>query len=628
MKRIFPLIIFLLVSAARAQGLPVITAISPELTSGNCLWFGWDIAGGDFNGDGIGDIAVASPRSDMSHPDPDSARLVCGRIDIYFGPLPPGDHDGISLPPDITIFGEHPGDQFGISIANAGDFDGDGCDDLLVGANVLDSKGGAYVFPGGSPFDTSPCVTFLGEALVDNFGYSVTGIGDQNGDGFDDVLVGSLYNDALGPRTGRCYIYFGGDPADSVADFVITGLDSLDDFGVCVDGPFDFNGDGGPDFVVGAVQAGGYWFKPGAAYVFFGGAALDSFPDRTMSGVHPMEFFGGSVAALGDLDCDGFDEAISGGYNHHEPPDSGLGRAVVVFGNSSDSLIIIGDMPGQFLGGEVASAGDIDGDFRAEFAVSQNIDPTGAEIGFVRIFGIDRETDTLAVEAECYNPGGSTDTWFAYRMAPLRDVSGDGRPDFAISDPKMTVDPWLFEGEGRVYIYEGWQEFFPIEAEVIDPCLSGYFSACLRQGITFRLRRETGLAGIEVIVRVESSYGTLEYTLDSTQLAMPDDSTLIFTPERDWVDEDIVEMTLTSARVPPGDSLLIPAFDYWYMDFTPPQIRALTGSGITDDPYPTFRWLIEGYSIYHSDTNDIVVICGGDTIHPEGIYEVFHDFLV
>ncbi|RKZ30478.1 hypothetical protein DRQ36_05405 [bacterium] len=625
MKHIFYAIILFSTVSAFGQGLELHSTLLPDGSGADVYWFGWDLAAGNFNGDGFRDIAVSSPRADKPHPHPDSVLLTTGRVDIYYGPIPPGILYPSLFPPHLTLWGENAGDQFGISVANAGDFNGDGFEDILVGANVVENKGGAYVFFGGAVIDDIPDVVFIGENYVDNFGYSCTGIGDQNGDGYDDVLVGALYNDAIGPRTGRCYIYFGGDPPDSSADFIITGLDSLDDFGTVVDGPFDFDGDGDPDFVVGAVQAGGYWYKPGAGYVFSGGSHLDDIPDWTVTGAHPMEFFGGTVAALGDVDGDGNDDAVFGGYNHHEPPDSGVGRAVLLFGGTGDTITLIGDRPDQSFGGEVASAGDIDMDGLAEFAINQTYDPAGDSAGFVLIFGKDRFGDYIIVDSTCYNPTPSPGDWFATRMAGVGDVTGDGIPDFAIGDAKDTVHTGLVSGEGAVYIYSGWQELFPIEAEVIEPIFDGpAISACPRQGVTFRLRHPAVLTDLYAKLVVESGeWPWPEYTLDSIQLTMPDESTLVFIPTEDWDSSGYIFVYLVEAyRTSTGESIEDTVTVIWQEDMYPPFVEALTDTGLTDDPYPTIIWFIEDNPTY-LDCSSIIVFTEGDTITPRLYGDLF-----
>ncbi|HDG68651.1 MAG TPA: hypothetical protein ENG11_05850, partial [candidate division Zixibacteria bacterium] len=333
--------------------------------------FGWSVCAGDFDGDGVRDIAVGAPFDS-------AAGYRSGAVYIFFGP-------DFSGPPAI-IPGLHPRDQMGISCDNAGDFNGDGYDDLLVGANVVEDIGAAYIFFGGPDLDSLPDVIFFGENPVDNFGYSCAGLGDLNGDGYDDVAVGALYNDELGDRTGKVYIYLGGETPDSIPDIVLVGLSEDDDFGVDLDGRFDFDGDGIPDLLVGAVQAGYPFTQPGEAYVFTG-AMLNlgaTVPEFRFHGEDVFNFFGGTVAALGDFNGDGKDDVIVGAYNYDDPADpsdTSVGRAYIYFGRESTSapweipdLIFTGRRNRDYFGGTVGAVGDINGDGFADAAVAASWD--------------------------------------------------------------------------------------------------------------------------------------------------------------------------------------------------------------------------------------------------------------
>ena len=126
-----------------------------------------------------------------------------------------------------------------------------------------------------------------GEAAGDVLGASVASGGDINGDGYDDVIVGAYLNDAGGPNTdnrGRVYVYFGGPAADSVADWVLTGEAAGDRFGISVHSAGDVNGDGDPDVIVGAYLSDSGGMDAGRAYVFYGGPGADSVPDLVLTG--------------------------------------------------------------------------------------------------------------------------------------------------------------------------------------------------------------------------------------------------------------------------------------------------------------------------------------------------------
>ncbi|HHS49763.1 MAG TPA: hypothetical protein ENN07_01450 [candidate division Zixibacteria bacterium] len=603
MKKLLP--VLLISFAALSQGLPVYTTLRPDPSFGPVSWFGWSLATGDFNGDGVPDIAVGSPRSDFVFGGDSLA--AAGRVDIFFGPIPAG-----VAYPDMVIGGLSEDDQFGISLSTAGDFNGDGYEDLLVGANVVERKGGAYIFFGGPSFGGAPDVFFLGEEIVDNFGYSSTNIGDQNGDGYDDVLVAALYNDAIGPRTGRCYIYYGAPSHDGTPDFIITGLDSLDDFGTVVSGPLDFNGDGWPDFLVGAVQAGGYWFKPGAGYLFHGGPLLDGVPNLTLTGAHPMEFFGNSVAALEDFTGNGYGDAAFAGYNHHALPDSSVGRVIIAYGGGGADTLI-GNRARQSFGSEIVSAGDIDFDGMTELAVSMRFDPTGDSAGFVMIFGHCRYGDTVRVDTTCWNPAPSTRSWFGYRMLGSDDVTGDGMRNFAVADPMFDGGEGL---QGAVYVYTGWRDYWPIEAEFISP-EDGIVSACPRLPIKWRMRHPSGLEDMKAFVTVLNTHDEHHYTLDSAQLSLIDDSTMIFTPSEDWGESGWVVVRLDSAYLHSTEESIDSAIAVeWFSDLNPPRVRFMGDSISVTDRYPTFVWKIEEEHLNRTDTTVLTATFHGESLRP------------
>src|SRR5262245_51117672 len=125
----------------------------------------------------------------------------------------------------FTPTGAASGDVLGTSVASAGDFNGDGYDDVIVGAYQNDaggaSAGRAYVYYGGPNADDVPDLILTGAAASDFFGYSVASAGDVNGDGFADVIVGAYGSDAVFANGGRAYVYFGGPSADAVADLTL-----------------------------------------------------------------------------------------------------------------------------------------------------------------------------------------------------------------------------------------------------------------------------------------------------------------------------------------------------------------------------------------------------------------------
>ena len=235
---------------------------------------------GDMNGDGIDDLILGAPRFPLNGAD-------TGRAYIFYGPVA---GTMIDTQADAIIFGENLNDDFGVSVDGAGDVNGDGIDDVIVGADQLfnEGTGKAYVFYGPLAGDIQAAnadAIMVGEVAQDIFGTSVAGVGDFNGDGFADVIVGAWDNGGGGGRSGRAYTFFGplaGTIAAGDADFIVTGAAS-DQLGLSVAGG-DVNGDGAGDLIIGAPQFNDG--DPGYAAIFFGSAGGGSELSLTLTPRH------------------------------------------------------------------------------------------------------------------------------------------------------------------------------------------------------------------------------------------------------------------------------------------------------------------------------------------------------
>ena len=287
-------------------------------------------AAGDINNDGVPDIIAAEDRS------------ASDRVSILSGV------DGSVL---NTITGD-PSGNFGFSVDGAGDVNGDGYGDVIVGAPA-NGSGSAFVYSGQ---DGSVLWSFSGDSDGDGFGGSVGKAGDLNQDGFGDVIVGASQ---FTQGSGYARVLSGFDGTE-LFTFFGTGTDSRNGFGRSVDGNADVNGDGINDLIVGAIQSnanGG----TGIARIFDGSNGNELY---SLTGDSSGDGFGESVAFAGDVNGDGRDDLLisaifDGGEDIDRVPH---GSVRVVDGLTGDEFYTLLSDGSEFLGGDLSGAADFDGD--------------------------------------------------------------------------------------------------------------------------------------------------------------------------------------------------------------------------------------------------------------------------
>jgi putative Ig domain-containing protein/FG-GAP repeat protein len=322
---------------------------------------GSSVAGaGDVNGDGLADVIVGAPGAD------NNARAGSGSAYAVFGKASSGAVDLAALGGGgFRLDGGAAADAAGSSVAGAGDVNGDGRSDVIVGAPLVDlglaaDEGRAYVVFGKSspdPEDLSMLenggFVIYGAAAGDNAGESVAGVGDVNRDGRPDVAVGAIFADANG-RTdaGAAFVVFGKQSASMIdlaalgpAGYRIDGAAPGDIAGKAVAGVGDVNGDGVPDVAVGAPDASAQGrAQSGAAYVVFGKASTGT-TDLASLGASGIRIDGAAAAdnagyrlAGGDVNGDGRSDVLVGALNASPRGRAFAGSAFGVLGFGTPAL--------------------------------------------------------------------------------------------------------------------------------------------------------------------------------------------------------------------------------------------------------------------------------------------------
>ncbi|MEZ4789809.1 MAG: FG-GAP-like repeat-containing protein [Flavobacteriales bacterium] len=402
---------------------------------------------GDVNGDGYGDVVVGVPYHF------DGTNTV-GGVYVFRG-----SSTGITATGMQVIEGSVNGSTFGYSVCSAGDVNGDGLADVIIGAPGLANSlaGSAFVHLGSaSGLGTSPAWTINGASAADRYGQAVAVAGDVNGDGFSDVLVGAPLRESGQTDEGLAFCYLGSADGLQTAVAQVDVTQTNAQFGAAVASAGDVNADGYADVIIGAPLYDNGQTDEGRAHLFLGSdAGFSSIPNWTTESDQAGAQLGAGVGSAGDVNGDGYSDLLIGAplFDDGETDE---GRTYLFNGSAtlpsaSATWLFNGDQASAQCGRVVSTAGDVNGDGYSDVLLSMPLwDGSSVDEGRVMVFH--GSPAGLGLTPTWSTTGGSASLQFGSDASFAGDTDGDGLADVIIGVPAYSNGQ---SGEGRALLYRG-----------------------------------------------------------------------------------------------------------------------------------------------------------------------------
>ena len=404
--------------------------------------YGSAVAGaGDVNGDSYGDVVIGAPNYNTTNAFEGQARIYTGSATGVLA---------TALWTSTTGSFGGANQYGGGAVAAAGDWDGDGVGDVMLGVGTS-GAGRAYMLLGRSTAFPKTTCTFV--TTASGFGTALSSLGDVNGDGYADVAVGQQF---LTTNTGSVSVYLGSTACPAAAKYTVAGSATTQQFGASIAGG-DYNGDGFGDLLVGAPLYTNVEANEGRALAFYGApSGLSTAASNDISGGQANAQVGYSIASAGDVNGDGYPDLIAGAP-YWTNTASSEGRVMVYYGNSTGysatpSWTYNGGLAGAHLGWAVSGAGDVNGDGYGDVAVGAP-DYNGTFTGCGRAYVFLGSASGLAASPVWTGEGEQATAKYGSALAMNGDLNADGRADLVVGAPNQANGSTT--GAGRVYLFLG-----------------------------------------------------------------------------------------------------------------------------------------------------------------------------